>query len=89
MKRIKLNQMDKRNLSAGLNAAVWPYLLFSPMGFRAGFLASGLCVALVYAVGTVRDRRRYVGCDWRSSLLLPLPGLVYWTIAIALNEIFG
>ena len=89
MKRIKLNQMDKRNLSAGLNAAVWPYMLFSPMGFRAGFLASVLCVMLVFAVIVLRDRKRHIGCDWRSYLLLPLPGLVYWAIAIVLNLIFG
>lgn len=89
MKRIKLNQMDKRNLSAGLNAVVWPYLLFSPMGFLAGLVASAICVVLVYAAIAVRDHKRYVGCDWRSYLLLPLPGLVYWTIAIALNLIFG
>ncbi len=89
MKRIKLNQMDKRNLSVGLNAAVWPYLFFSPLGFYVGLIASILCVVLVYAVISIRDYRRYVGCDWRSYLLLPLPGLVYWTIAIALNELFG
>lgn len=89
MKRIKLNQLDKRNLSVGLNAAVWPYLLFSPLGFSAGFTASVFCVILVYAVISLRDCRRYVGCDWRSYLLLPLPGLVYWTIAIVLNELFG
>lgn len=88
MKRIKLNQLDKHNLSVGLNATVWPYLLFSPLGFRAGLIASALCVMLVYAVISLRNRRRYVGCDWRSYLLLPLPGLVYWTIAIALNELF-
>ena len=89
MKRIKLNQVDKRNLSAGLNAAVWPYLLFSPMGFRAGFLASAISVVLVYTVISVRDCKRYIGCDWRSSLLLVLPGLIYWTIAISLNQFFG
>ncbi|WP_304721260.1 hypothetical protein [uncultured Alistipes sp.] len=89
MKRIKLNQLDKRNLSVGLNAAVWPYLLFSPLGFLAGLTASVFCVILVYVVISLRDYRRYVGCDWRSYLLLPLPGLVYWTIAIALNELFG
>ena len=47
MKRIKLNQMDKRNLSVGLNATVWPYLLFSPLGFLTGFTASAICVLLV------------------------------------------
>lgn len=89
MKRIKLNQMDKRNLSVGLNTAVWSYLFFSPLGFYAGLIASALCVMLVYAAISIRDNRRYVGCDWRSYLLLPLPGLVYWTIAIVLNELFG
>ncbi len=89
MKRIELNRTDKRNLSAGLNAAVWPHLFFSPLGFRAGLIASALCVMLVYAVISVRDHRRYVGCDWRSHLLLPLPGLVYWTIAVELNYFFG
>lgn len=89
MKRIKLNQMDKRNLSVGLNATVWPYLLFSPLGFLSGFTASVTCVLLVYIVISIRDYRRYVGCDWQSYLLLPLPGLVYWTIAIVLNKLFG
>lgn len=89
MKRIKLNQMDKRNLSVGLNSAVWPYLLFSPLGFWVSFLASCICVLLVYIVISIRDNIRYVGCDWRSYLLLPLPGLVYWTIAIELNYFFG
>lgn len=89
MKRIKLNQMDKRNLSTGLNVAVWPYLIFSPLGFRVGLAASALCVMLVYTVIYLRNDRRHVGCDWRSNLLFPLPGVVYWTIAIALNKLFG
>ena len=89
MKRIKLNQMDKRNLSVGLNSAVWPYLLFSPLGFWASFLASCICVLLIYLVISIWDNIRYVGCDWRSYLLILLHGLVYWTIAIVQNKLFG
>lgn len=63
--------------------------VLQPAGLYAGLIASALCVMLVYAAISIRDNRRYVGCDWRSYLLLPLPGLVYWTIAIVLNELFG
>ena len=89
MTKTKLNNIDKRNLSAGLNAAVWPYLLFSPMGFRAGIAASGVCVLLTAAVLFIRNRKQYVGCDWRSHLLTFVYGLTYWALATALHLIFG
>lgn len=84
-----LNKLDKRNLAAGLNAVVWPALVFSPLGFRAGFAASAACLLTAAAVLFVRDRRRYAGCELRSYLLLFLPGAVYWTLATLLNRLFA
>ena len=84
-----MNQMDKRNLSIGLNAAVWPYLLFSPLGLRAGITASGICVVLIALAIFIHDHRRFVGCDLYSHMLILLPGPVYWTLAIVLDHIFG
>lgn len=89
MTKSKLNKIDKQNLSAGMNAVVWPFLLASPMGFRAGIAASGCCVLLTAAILFVRNRKRYVGCDWRSHLLTLAPGLAYWTLATALHLIFA
>lgn len=89
MTRTKLNKIDRRNLSAGMNAAVWSYLLFSPMGIKTGIAASGVCVLLVAIILFFYNRTRYVGCDWRSHLLALAPGLAYWTLATALNLIFG
>lgn len=84
-----MNKIDKRNLSMGMNAAVWPYLLFSPMGVKAGIAASGACVLLTATILFIRNRKRYVGCDWRSHLSVLAPGLAYWTLAATLNLIFG
>lgn len=85
----KLNKIDKRNLSAGLNAVVWPYLLVSPLGFRTGIFVSALCVVLVGTVLFFHDRKRYVGCELRSYLRLFLPGIVYWSVAILLHHFFA
>lgn len=89
MTKTKLNKIDRQNLSAGMNAVVWPFLLFSPMGFRAGIAVSGFCVLVTATVLFIRNRKRYVGCDWRSHLLTFVPGLAYWTLATALHLIFG
>lgn len=86
---IKLNALDRRNLAAGLNAVVWPYLFFSPLGFCTGILAGILCVLLVGTVLCLRDRRRYVGCELRTCLLLFLPGTLYCTAALLLNRMFA
>lgn len=89
MTKTKLNKIDRQNLSAGMNAAIWPFLLFSPMGFKTGIIASGGCVFLVAFLLFLYNRTRYVGCDWRSHLLTLAPGLAYWTLATALHLIFG
>lgn len=83
--KTKLNKIDRNNLMAGMNAVVWPFLLFCPLGFRAGIAASGACVAITATVLFIRNRRRYVGCDLRSHLMTFVPGLAYWTLAIGLH----
>lgn len=85
----KLNKIDRRNLTAGLNAVVWPYLLVSPLGFLTGIIASACCVLVVGTILFFRDRNRYAGCELRSYLLLFLPGLVYWSLAILFNRLFA
>lgn len=85
---MKLNKIDRKNLMAGMNAVVWPFLLFSPLGFRAGIAASGTCVVVTATVLFIRNRRRYVGCDLRSHLLALVPGLAYLTLAIGLHLLF-
>lgn len=87
MRKILSSPLDKRNCAAGLNAAIWPFLLFSPIGFWAGVYAGLACVILTAAVIIIRDHRRYIGCDWWNRLLLFLPGIVYWTLAIVLHLI--
>lgn len=85
----KMNQFDKRNISAGLNAAIWPFLLMSPAGFGAGIAASAACVAVTATVILLHDRKQYAGVDWRSRALLFIPGAAYWTLAIVLHQLFG
>ena len=85
----KLNDLDKRNLSTGLNAAIWPFLLFGPISFHTGIIASGVCVLAAAGVVIFRDHTRYIGCDWYNRLLLFLPGIAYCGLAIILHAVFG
>lgn len=83
------NHLDKRNTAAGLNAAIWPFLLLGPVGFWVGIAAGVACVLLTAVILILRDRKRYIGCDWYNRLQLFLPGVAYWSVAIALHLIFG
>lgn len=84
-----MNKIDRCNLLAGMNAFIWPFLLFSPAGFRAGIAASMACVVVTAAIRFFRNRRRYVGCDLRNHLMTLVPGLAYATLATGLHLLFG
>lgn len=86
--KTKLNKIDKQNLMAGMNAVVWPLLLFSPLGFRTGIIASVGCAGVTTSVLFLLNRR-HVGCDLRSHLMTLAPGLACWTLATTLHLIFG